>query len=77
MSSEFQAHLFDADMKGVYAFSESKQLTCGTAATTFTVDGIKFGLGICFDIFFDEYSRALRNLGNLQAKIKIFEECTD
>lgn len=55
--------MFDIDIKGVYSFAESAALTPGKSITTFTIDGIKFGLGVCFDIYFDEYARTLRNAG--------------
>lgn len=39
-------------------------LTPGDRLTTFRIDGdVMVGLGICFDIYFDEYSRALRKAG--------------
>jgi len=59
-----KAHLFDIDIKEAnYSISESAAFTPGKTLTTFTIEGIKFGMGICFDIYFDEYCRALRNAG--------------
>lgn len=66
----FKAHLFDIDIKGVYSFAESSKLTPGDKLTTFTIDGVKFGLGVCFDIYFDEYARALRSAGVYKKKLK-------
>lgn len=64
-----QVHLFDIDIKGKITFQESKVLSGGDTLTTFDVKGCKIGLGICYDIRFEEMARIYRNMGN-QEKIK-------
>lgn len=64
-----KAHLYDIDLQtplavAEHAFRESDSLTQGTRLTTFCIDGgVRIGVGICFDVYFDEFSRALRRLG--------------
>lgn len=64
-----KAHLYDIDLAPplfaeAHAFAESSVLTPGDRLTTFRIDGVVLvGLGICFDIYFDEYARALRKAG--------------
>ena len=52
-------HLFDVHIAGGQHFKESDVLSPGSARTIFTVDGIKIGLCICFDIRFPELFRAM------------------
>lgn len=52
-------HLFDIAVEGGAKFKESDTLTAGENLTTFDVDGMKFGLIICYDIRFPELSRNL------------------
>jgi len=59
-----KCHLFDMDIPGVCTFQESKVLTPGDSFTTFQVDkNLKVGLGVCYDIRFDEFARCYRNMG--------------
>lgn len=58
-------HLFDIDVKGGVCFKESDVLTAGSAFTTFNVDSFKIGVGICYDIRFEEMARIYRNMGSL------------
>ncbi|XP_015589605.1 omega-amidase NIT2 [Cephus cinctus] len=56
-------HLFDIDIKGKMTFRESDTLSPGNELTTFKVKDCKIGLGICYDIRFEEMARLYRNLG--------------
>ncbi|KAL0129288.1 hypothetical protein PUN28_004177 [Cardiocondyla obscurior] len=56
-------HLFDIDIKGKITFRESDVLTAGNSLTTFEVNGCKIGIGICYDIRFEEMARLYRNKG--------------
>lgn len=56
-------HLFDIDVKGGIKFKESDVLSPGNSLTVIDVDGIKIGLGICYDIRFEELARLYRNKG--------------
>lgn len=57
-------HLFDIDIPNGIRFQESEVLTAGDKFTTFQVnDEIKVGLGICYDIRFEEMARVYRNQG--------------
>ncbi len=54
-----KAHLFDIDVEGGITFKESDVLSPGQESTLFTVDGVKVGLIICYDIRFPEFTRKL------------------
>lgn len=56
-------HLFDIDVKGGIRFKESETLSAGNDFTTINVDGHKIGIGICYDIRFEEMARLYRNDG--------------
>ncbi|XP_053947453.1 omega-amidase NIT2 isoform X2 [Anastrepha ludens] len=56
-------HLFDIDVKGGIRFKESDTLTAGSNFTVIEVDGHKIGIGICYDIRFEELARIYRNEG--------------
>lgn len=56
-------HLFDIDVKGGMRFKESETLSAGNDFTTIVIDGHKIGIGICYDIRFEEMARLYRNEG--------------
>ncbi|KAM8703987.1 hypothetical protein ACLKA7_008589 [Drosophila subpalustris] len=56
-------HLFDIDVKGGIRIKESETLSAGNDFTTIEVDGHKIGIGICYDIRFEEMARLYRNDG--------------
>lgn len=56
-------HLFDIDVKGGIRFKESDVLSPGNKLLTFDVLGFKIGVGICYDIRFDELARIYRAKG--------------
>ncbi|XP_039493108.1 omega-amidase NIT2 [Drosophila santomea] len=56
-------HLFDIDVKGGIRFKESETLTAGNDFTIIDIDGHKIGIGICYDIRFEEMARLYRNAG--------------
>ncbi|XP_012266207.2 omega-amidase NIT2 [Athalia rosae] len=56
-------HLFDIDVKGKITFKESDTLTAGNDLLTFKVKDFQIGVGICYDIRFEELGRLYRNLG--------------
>ncbi|XP_030559838.1 omega-amidase NIT2 [Drosophila novamexicana] len=56
-------HLFDIDVKGGIRFKESETLSAGNDFTIISIDGHKIGIGICYDIRFEEMARLYRNSG--------------
>lgn len=59
-----KVHLFDMDIPGKVHFKESDVLTPGDSFTTFQInEHFKVGLGVCYDIRFDEMARIYRNKG--------------
>lgn len=52
-------HLYDIDVEGGQYFKESEILSPGDTATIVDTHLGKFGVGICYDIRFPEYSRIL------------------
>ncbi|XP_020284700.1 nitrilase and fragile histidine triad fusion protein NitFhit-like [Pseudomyrmex gracilis] len=56
-------HLFDIDIKGKITFRESDSLSPGNSLTIFEAKGCKIGIGICYDIRFEELARIYRNRG--------------
>lgn len=56
-------HLFDMDIPGICTFSESSVLTPGQEFLTFSVEGLKVGVGICYDQRFPEFAACHRQLG--------------
>lgn len=56
-------HLFDVDIKGCIRFKESDVLSPGNSLAILNVDDFKIGIGICYDIQFDELARIYRNKG--------------
>uniref|UniRef100_A0A1A9WY81 omega-amidase n=1 Tax=Glossina brevipalpis TaxID=37001 RepID=A0A1A9WY81_9MUSC len=56
-------HLFDIDVKGGMRFKESETLTAGNEFTIIEIDDHKIGIGICYDIRFEEMARVYRNAG--------------
>ncbi|XP_066590900.1 uncharacterized protein [Prorops nasuta] len=56
-------HLFDINIKGQMTFRESESLSPGNKLTTFAMNGWKIGIGICYDIRFEEMARLYRKLG--------------
>lgn len=63
ISLRLQMHLFDIDVKGGIRFKESDVLSAGNKLTILNLDGFKIGIGICYDIRFDELARIYRNNG--------------
>ncbi|XP_076482155.1 omega-amidase NIT2-like isoform X1 [Bombus vancouverensis nearcticus] len=58
-----KVHLFDIDIPNKITFRESDSLGPGNSLTTFDVKGCKIGIGICYDIRFEEMARIYRNKG--------------
>jgi omega-amidase len=56
-------HLFDIDIPGEITFKESDNLSAGNELTTFNVKDFKIGLGICYDIRFEELAKTYRKKG--------------
>lgn len=56
-------HLFDIDIQGGQRFFESDSLTAGHEVTTFDLNGIPFGLSVCYDVRFPELSRMMVDQG--------------
>lgn len=56
-------HLFDIDVTGGIRFKESEVLSAGDKLAIINLDGFKIGIGICYDIRFEELARIYRNKG--------------
>lgn len=56
-------HLFDIDIPGKITFKESEVLGAGNELATFNMEGTKIGLGICYDIRFEELAKLYRLQG--------------
>lgn len=56
-------HLFDIDVEGGIRFKESDVLSAGSEFVTFNIEEFKIGLGICYDLRFEEHARVYRNMG--------------
>lgn len=62
MDKHRKMHLYDVNMKEMQ-FKESSALTPGNKLTMVKVGPAKIGIGICFDIQFEEMARVYRNQG--------------
>ncbi|XP_059490752.1 omega-amidase NIT2 [Neocloeon triangulifer] len=58
-----KTHLFDIDIPGKITFKESETLSPGKGLTTFNIAAWKVGLGICYDLRFNEMATIYRKLG--------------
>lgn len=56
-------HLFDIDIPGGITFKESDSLTAGNDLAIIDVKDFKIGLGICYDIRFEELAKLYRKKG--------------
>ncbi|XP_067001433.2 omega-amidase NIT2 isoform X2 [Anabrus simplex] len=56
-----KVHLFDIDIPNKIRFKESDTLSPGNSLTTFTFNDCKIGIGICYDIRFEQMARIYRN----------------
>ncbi|RVE48653.1 hypothetical protein evm_006724 [Chilo suppressalis] len=56
-------HLFDIDIPNKITFKESEVLSPGDQLTTFQFNGIKIGLGICYDLRFGEMAHIMAKEG--------------
>ncbi len=54
-----KVHLFDVDIPGGVAFQESRSVAPGTELCSVDVDGVPFGLSLCYDLRFPELYRRL------------------
>lgn len=58
-------HLFDINIPDKIIFRESDSLSSGNSLTMFEVKNCKIGIGICYDIRFEEMARIYRNKGTV------------
>jgi len=58
-----KVHLFDIDIPGGIRFKESDNLSPGNSLTTFNMDNLKIGIGICYDVRFNEMAKLYRKKG--------------
>ena len=64
MISKFRKmHLFDIDIPGGITFKESDILSAGNELAVFEMNGIKIGIGICYDLRFEELAKLYRLKG--------------
>jgi omega-amidase len=69
----FQTHLFDIDIPGKITFKESETLSPGNGLTTFDIGAWKVGLGICYDLRFNEMATIYRKKGKLIFNPKLLD----
>lgn len=70
IDSHRKVHLFDIDIPGKITFKESEVLTAGNKGTVFELEnGVKIGVGICYDIRFPELAWKYRQEG---AKVLVY-----
>ncbi|RWV91621.1 hypothetical protein GW17_00046087 [Ensete ventricosum] len=62
-------HLFDIDIPGKITFKESKTLTAGERPTIVDTDVGRIGIGICYDIRFQELAMLYAARGPLRAHL--------
>lgn len=58
-----KVHLFDVDVPGALTHKESEVIVAGHELALVTVDGVRLGMSICFDLRFPEMYRALSVAG--------------
>ena len=63
MGKHRKMHLYDVDVEGGISFMESATLCAGDSETMVQSSFGSFGVGICYDIRFPEYTRILSLLG--------------
>lgn len=63
MAKHRKVHLFDIDIPGGITFKESSVLSPGNLLTVVDVGGCKVGLGICYDLRFQEMAALYRQQG--------------
>ncbi|MCG6878008.1 MAG: carbon-nitrogen hydrolase family protein [Deltaproteobacteria bacterium] len=56
-------HLFDVELPNGNVYRESDTFTPGSRLVTFQIDGITFGMSICYDLRFPELYRQLNKQG--------------
>ncbi|XP_013182967.2 omega-amidase NIT2-A isoform X1 [Amyelois transitella] len=56
-------HLFDIDVPNKITFKESDVLSAGDQITTFDYEGVRIGIGICYDVRFGEMAHLMANKG--------------
>jgi omega-amidase len=56
-------HLFDIDIPGEITFKESDSLSAGEKLAVINVKDFKIGVGICYDIRFEELAKLYRKKG--------------
>lgn len=61
LATHRKVHLFDIDIPGKIRFVESEVLSPGNSKTVFETPYCKFGLGICYDLRFQDYAKAICN----------------
>ena len=69
MTRHRKNNLFDVNIPGEVVFRESDHFCAGSEHTVVTIEGIKVGIAICFDLRFPELSKKMVEDG---AKILIF-----
>lgn len=56
-------HLFDIDIPGGITFKESEVLSAGDKLATFKMNDVEIGMGICYDLRFEELAKLYRLKG--------------
>ncbi|XP_045450246.1 omega-amidase NIT2-like [Melitaea cinxia] len=63
LATHRKMHLFDIDIPNKITFKESEVLSAGDQITTFDYQGIKIGIGICYDLRFSEMAHLMAKQG--------------
>ena len=56
-------HLFDIDIPGKFTYKESEIFAPGNKLGLYELEGLVFGLGICYDLRFPELALVMRQSG--------------
>ena len=56
-------HLFDIDIPGEITFKESDSMSGGRDLVIIDINGAKIGIGVCYDIRFEELAKLYRKKG--------------
>ncbi|GAB3160437.1 carbon-nitrogen hydrolase family protein [Micromonospora sonneratiae] len=62
-------HLYDVEIPGRVSYLESRGVAPGTEPVVATIDGVRVGLSICYDLRFPELYRQLTVVGGAQVLV--------
>ena len=62
-------HLYDVEIPGRVSYLESASVAPGSSVESLDIEGVRFGLSICYDLRFPELYRALATTGGAQVLV--------